>query len=131
PARTLWKWLLRKATELCPDTEGKCTKREDSPVRCHPGPDYLKLPFSSGASSSHTDHIWTLKKGAQQTMKASTMTKVIFTVRIFALEMVLMLLTGDGSLLVAAAGAEDEDSAQVLRPFLSSLPACVFALRFL
>lgn len=48
---------------------------------------------SRGALASHTDHICTKKKGVQHTMNASTMIKVILTVRILALEMSLVLLT--------------------------------------
>lgn len=44
-------------------------------------------------SSSHTDHICTMKKGAQQTMYARTITKVILTVLSLALDIVVMLLT--------------------------------------
>lgn len=43
--------------------------------------------------SSHTDHICTVKNGAQQMIYARTMTKVILTVRNFALEIVVTLLT--------------------------------------
>lgn len=48
---------------------------------------------SCGALVSHTDHICTKKKGVQHTMNASTMMKVILTVRILALEMSRVLLT--------------------------------------
>lgn len=43
--------------------------------------------------SSHTDHICTVKNGAQQTMYAKTITKVILTVLSLALDIVVMLLT--------------------------------------
>lgn len=43
--------------------------------------------------SSHTDHICTVKNGAQHTTYASKITKVIFTVRSLARVMVVKLLT--------------------------------------
>lgn len=60
------------------------------------------------------------------------MTKVIFTVRILAREMVLVLLTRDGSPRVAAAGAEGgEGRFQVLQPPPSTFQAPVLTFRFL